>query len=90
MPFTGECGTSGSLFSRCENLNHVVLPEGLEEIQSEAFESCENLLTLQLPASITEIDPDAFSNCRHLMLFVYPDSYGENYAKDRDILYSEI
>jgi len=43
-----------------------------------------------LPESVTYIEPDAFVNCRHLMLFVYPDSYAENYAKDRDILYSSM
>ena len=68
----------------------VVIPEGIEEIGNEAFDSCENLLTLELPSSITEIEPDAFSNCRHLMLFVYPDSYAMNYAKDQDMLYTEM
>ena len=77
-------------FSRCENLNHVVLPEGLEEIRAEAFENCENLLTLQIPDSVHEINPTAFVNCRHIMLFVYPDSYAMNYAKDVGILYSEL
>ena len=78
------------LFSRCENLNCVNLPDTLEEIGSEAFVNCENLISLQIPKSVSSIEPDAFSECRHLMLFVYPDSYARDYAKDRGILYSEV
>ena len=78
------------LFSRCENLNCVNLPDSLEEIGSEAFVNCENLISLQLPKNVNFIEPDAFAECRHLMLFVYPDSYAKEYAIDQDILYSEI
>ena len=78
------------LFSRCENLNCVNLPDTLEEIGSEAFINCENLISLQIPLSVSSIDPDAFTECRHLMLFVYPDSYARDYAKDRNILFSEV
>ena len=78
------------LFSRCQNLNCVILPDTLEEIGSSAFENCENLLTLQIPKSVFSIEPDAFAECRHLMLFVFPDSYARDYAKDMDILFSEV
>ena len=78
------------MFSRCENLNCVNLPDSLEEIGSEAFVNCENLISLVIPERVSFIEPDAFSECRHLMLFVYPDSYGKEYAEERDILYSEI
>ena len=78
------------LFARCENLNHVDLPETLEEIGSEAFENCENLLSLQLPQSVHFIEPDAFLECRHLMLFVYPDSYAREFAEERGMLFSEV
>ena len=81
---------NGSIVVRGLNLNNVKIPEKLETIGSEAFESCENLLSLQLPASVFQIEADAFSNCRHLMLFVYPGSYSEEFAKYRDMLFSEV
>jgi len=68
----------------------MTIPEGVEEIRTEAFDRCNNLLSLQLPASLVKIDPTAFSNCRHVMLFVYPDSYAMKYAIDTGIFYTEI
>lgn len=46
----------------------VVIPEGVEIIQSHAFQYCPNLKELVLPDSITTIENYAFQKCAAMML----------------------
>ena len=45
-------------FIGCKNLEEVVLPEGLTNLESKAFEGCVNLKRLTIPDSMTTIDKD--------------------------------
>lgn len=45
---------------------NIVVPEGVETIEKQAFRNCKNLLTVELPSSLTSIEIDAFIYCEKL------------------------
>jgi len=53
-------------FEYCKNLEYVILPETLINIESNAFAHCYNLKEIKFPASIKEIGKWAFNNCINL------------------------
>lgn len=50
-------------FRNHTNLQKIVLPKGLNRIDSYAFYGCTNLLDTEFPASLRTIDSYAFYNC---------------------------
>jgi hypothetical protein len=50
-------------FSGCENLNTVIIEDGVERILNSAFRSSA-ISTLVLPESVQEIGPDAFADTK--------------------------
>lgn len=46
----------------------IVVPEGVEAIEKQAFRNCENLLTVELPSSLTSIEIDTFIYCKNLKI----------------------
>ena len=68
-------------FSECQNLNELILNEGLEKISSFAFFYCKRLFNLTIPNTVKTIDSQAFSSCTNLEEIVIPSSVtkmGEN------------
>ena len=55
-----------SLFSSCENLSSITLPDTLEIIESSAFSNCQKITSITIPSSVTEIRANAFSGCSAL------------------------
>ncbi len=55
-------------------LTSIVLPEGMEKIQKEAFYNCTKLESINLPANLQEIAYEAFKNCSSLKNVTIPDS----------------
>ena len=53
-------------FSYCENLESVVLGEGIKKISNSLFNGCASLSDINIPASVTEIDGSAFEGCASL------------------------
>lgn len=53
-------------FSDCTYLESVLLPQGLEAIDSNAFDGCESLKNIQVPARVENIGDGAFSGCLSL------------------------
>ena len=49
-------------FCRCENLEELNLPEGLERIEWRALYLCYKIKTIVVPSSVTFIDGEAFNN----------------------------
>lgn len=64
---------AGNAFSGCEELENVVLPDGLEKIGDFAFMDCSKLETVVLPESLQEIGEAAFSNCICLVKIDLPN-----------------
>lgn len=50
-------------FNSCPNLTGVVLPEGLEEVESFAFCGCEAITSIRLPKSLKKLDGSCFGGC---------------------------
>ena len=53
-------------FYECDNLDTIVLPDGLKMIGNRAFYSCDMLQTINIPDSVELIDEYAFYNCDNL------------------------
>ena len=53
-------------FMFADNLEEVVLPEGLRRIGVTAFKGCRKLKKINIPASVECIDAYAFKNCTSL------------------------
>lgn len=52
-------------FVGCSSIDEITLPEGLEEIETNAFGGC-GFETLTIPDSVTTIGKAAFTNCDNL------------------------
>ena len=61
-------------FSYCDNLESIILPESLKNIERDAFYACSSLKDITLPNGITSIDWYAFQNCTSLKSITIPDS----------------
>ena len=75
--FIGDYNTvyiGGSAFKNNTSVKKVVIPEGVTEIQDNAFLGCSNLETVVLPETLTYIYQNAFRDCPKLADVVLPDS----------------
>ncbi|MBO7261281.1 MAG: leucine-rich repeat domain-containing protein [Bacteroidaceae bacterium] len=52
-------------FSSSNNIQHIVIPEGIKEIENSSFVYC-SLKSIDIPSSTTIIGIDAFNECRQL------------------------
>lgn len=59
--------------SERENVRHLVIPEGVREIEALAFEKCGNLETVSLPSTLRTISYGAFQECRKLREIIIPE-----------------
>ena len=50
-------------FSRCFNLESVVISENIERIEQRAFNSCVNLKSVEIGRDVVNIDESSFSGC---------------------------
>jgi len=56
-------GGVGALDCGNEELESIVIPEGITSIDEGAFTGCKNLKSVTIPASVTEIGEYVFFNC---------------------------
>ena len=61
----------------CKNLEQVVLPEGLESIDSLAFANCVNLKSLDFPYLVSSIGYGACVGCDNIVSLRVPDGVSE-------------
>lgn len=57
------------------NSNYVVIPDGVTQIDINAFSNCSNLISVSFPESIIGIHKDLFKNCPNLQYNVYKNGY---------------
>ncbi len=51
------------------NVKNMVLPDGLEKIEKNAFSNCVNFKKIFIPASVKVIEKDAFAGCKLLHIY---------------------
>ncbi|ELP92360.1 hypothetical protein EIN_298910 [Entamoeba invadens IP1] len=56
------------IFSQCNNLSEVTLPDFITSINDCAFDNCSNLKSICLPECLKVISNNAFSNCKNLQI----------------------
>ena len=62
------------VFENCYSVNHVVIPEGIIEIGSQAFKNCTKLMSVTILAGIQYIPSDTFDGCNNLTDIYYMGS----------------
>jgi len=62
------------LFSKCESLTSITIPNSIKKIGSSAFRNVKNLTSITLPNSIKKIESGAFRDCTGLTSIILPDS----------------
>ena len=81
------------MFANSKELETVIIEDGVEKIEKQAFDSCDKLTSVTIPASVTEIGEKAFKKSDfadkslELVLTVEAGSYAETYAKENNISY---
>lgn len=53
-------------FQLCTALNSVIIPNTIEDIESNAFHGCFSLQSIKIPNSVIKIEHEAFFGCRYL------------------------
>ena len=61
-------------FSKCINLEKIILPDSLLCIDSNAFYGCSKLETIVIPENVTNIYAGAFSHCENLKEIIIPEN----------------
>jgi len=78
------------VFSYCQSLTSVIIPDSVTSIAENAFIYCDELTSVTIPSSVTSIGKDAFDGCGKLTLTVAEGSAAEQYAKRNGISYSFV
>ena len=76
------------LFSYCEGMTSIELPDTLTTIGDRAFVWCSGLTSIKIPDSVTTIGDNTFEGCENLTLVVGNGSYAEQYAVEKQIPYT--
>lgn len=63
-----------ALFSYCEKLTEVIVPDSVEKIEDSVFKNCTNLKKIVLPDSLKYIGYSAFEGCKSLQSLHIPAS----------------
>lgn len=62
------------MFMLCENLEEIILPNGITKIPSAFADGCSKLEKVNIPVGVTEIGETAFYNCVSLTKINLPNS----------------
>ena len=75
------------VFSNCDSIEEIGIPDSVTEIRDSAFARCNNLKIVEISNSVTNIGKDVFIGCKNLTLSVSAGSYAETYAIEEGIPY---
>ena len=64
---------SQSLFSYCEDLTIMVIPDTITNIESSSFYNCNKLININIPSNVINIGDNAFEYCSNLVSIILPD-----------------
>lgn len=62
------------LFSNCNSLTEIIIPNSVTKIEWTAFGKCKNLKNVIIPNSVTSIESFAFEYCTSLTSIIIPNS----------------
>ena len=65
-------GIRRDAFHGHSNLKEIIIPKGVEEIESETFYCCSSLTGITIPESVTSVGHFAFSGCSSLAEIIIP------------------
>ena len=65
-------------FKACGNIQNIILPDSITEIQNGAFQGCTALESINIPAGITRIGTAAFKDCSALKSVDMPASVSDS------------
>lgn len=65
------------VFSECERLERVTIPDSITELYTYTFSNCSNLTSISIPSSVTAIHEYAFKGCSSLSSVSIPDRVEE-------------
>jgi len=69
-PYTND---GGNIFSSCNNLRTIIVPEGVTTIKGGAFYQLTTMTKITLPSTLTSIGTQAFYNCSSLDSITIPE-----------------
>ncbi len=85
----GSVTTIGnSSFSGCENLQKVIMNEGISQINGNALSYCSKLLSIEIPASVTNITTSAFA-CDENLISINVNVNNQDYMSVDGVLYNK-
>lgn len=64
-------------YNKANSITKIVLPDGLERIETGAFQSCTSLTEIEIPDSVVYIGEGAFSGCTALKTVYLSDNLKE-------------
>lgn len=75
---SGQCYATSNdiigemMFFDCDNLQHIILPDGVTAIEHRAFGECSSLTSISIPHSVTRLGSGVFSGCSSLVSIEIP------------------
>lgn len=72
--FFKNVSSLSGVFSGCNKLVSITVPETIHDLGFYAFNNCSSLVSVVLPSSITEIGDYAFSGCKSLVSISIPSN----------------
>ena len=58
-------------FEKCNSLERILLPDGLERIEIRAFNQCTKLKTITIPDTVTSLGLNALGGCIDLIEVIF-------------------
>lgn len=80
------------LFSGCENITEVVLPDDalMNKVFADTFSGCKNLAKVNLGPAFAEIEAGAFADCPNVTIDVVESSYAHTWAQENDVKFNIV
>ena len=63
------------MFEGCDNLQTIILPEDIKEIEDGAFDFCNSLVNITLPSKVKSVYEGSFMNCYNLERVYYKGAF---------------
>ena len=81
---TGLTKIDYNMFSNCNNLIKIIIPNSVTSIYDEAFSECNSLTNIIIPNSITYIGNNAFNECNNLKSVTFENTNDWYHSDNED------